>query len=73
MKQKSEVYDKFLQYKNFVENQTNHKIKILRSDRGGEYLSHEFEALRSQAGIKQEYTTAYTPQQNGVSEKKIEH
>ena len=33
MKQKSEAYDKFIHYKNFVENQTNHKIKILRSDR----------------------------------------
>ena len=70
MKQKSKADDKFIHYKNFVENQTNHKIKILRSDRGGEYLSHEFEALCSQAGIKQEYTTAYTPQQNGVSERK---
>ena len=42
MKHKSETFDKFKEFQNEVENQRGKKIKFLRSDRGGEYLSHEF-------------------------------
>jgi len=45
-------------------------IKCLRSDRGGEYTSTEFNEFCSTNGIKTQLTTAYTPQQNGVSERK---
>lgn len=70
MKQKSEAFLKFQLYKSYVENQTHHKIKILRTDQGGEYLSNEFSAFCQEQGIKRETTAAYTPQQNGVSERK---
>ena len=52
MRQKSKAFDKFILYKNFVEKQTNHKIKILRSDRGGEYMSNSFDNLYKEQGIK---------------------
>ena len=68
MKSKSEAFAKFQQYKSFVKNQTHHTIQILRTDQGGEYLSTEFENFCQVHGIKQETTSAYTPQQNGVSE-----
>ena len=42
----------------------------MRSDRGGEYTSHEFNTFCEKEGIERELTTAYTPQQNGVSERK---
>jgi hypothetical protein len=42
MKHKSEVFNKFCEFKSFVENQTGRSIKILRSDNGGEYKSNEF-------------------------------
>ena len=42
MKHKSEVFDKFLEYQSMVEKQMEKTIKILQSDRGGEYLSTEF-------------------------------
>jgi len=42
MKHKSETFEKFKEFQNEVENQCDKKIKALRSDRGGEYLSHEF-------------------------------
>jgi len=45
------------------------KLKVLRSDNGGEYLSNEFKAYLAQHGIKHELTVAYTPQQNGVAER----
>ncbi|KAM1620813.1 hypothetical protein ACFXTN_017759 [Malus domestica] len=42
MKYKSESFERFKEFKNEVEKQTGKQIKILRSDRGGEYLSTEF-------------------------------
>lgn len=42
MKHKSEAFDKFKEYQSMVEKQTGKCIKILRSNRGGEYLSSEF-------------------------------
>ena len=45
MKQKSETFEKFKEFQSEVENHRNKKIKFLRSDRGGEYLSYEFGTL----------------------------
>ncbi|GJV44987.1 retrotransposon protein, putative, ty1-copia subclass [Tanacetum coccineum] len=56
-------------FKAEVELQLGKKIKALRSDRGGEYLSQEFKDYLSENGIVQNLTSPYTPQQNGVSEK----
>ena len=42
MKHKSVAFDKFKEYQSMVEKQTKKTIKILRSNRGGEYLSNEF-------------------------------
>jgi hypothetical protein len=61
MQQKSEALDKFIYYKFFVEKQTNRKIKILRSDHGGEYMSKDFDIFCSKEGIKKEFTTTYMP------------
>lgn len=44
-------------------------IKTLRSDNGGEYNPTEFENYCKQQGIQHQYTTAYTPQQNGIAER----
>ena len=53
-----------------VEKQSNRFIKVLRSDRGGEYMSNEFMDFCKYHGIKTQFTTRYTPQQNGVAERK---
>ena len=42
MKHKSETFEKFKEFESEVEKHHNKKIKFLRSDRGGEYLSYEF-------------------------------
>ena len=39
MRHKSETFEKFKEFQNEVENQLGKKIKLLRSDRGGEYMS----------------------------------
>ncbi|GKB09442.1 retrotransposon protein, putative, ty1-copia subclass [Tanacetum coccineum] len=46
------------------------RLNALRSDRGGEYLSQEFKDYLSENGIVQNLTSPYTPQQNGVSERR---
>ena len=46
------------------------KIKIIRSDRGGEYESIAFADFCALNGIVHQTTALYTPQQNGVAERK---
>ena len=69
MKHKSETFEKFKEFQNEVENHRDRKIKFLRSDRGGEYLSHEFSQHLSDRGIVSRLTPPGTPQRNGVSER----
>jgi transposase InsO family protein len=70
LKKKDEVFKWFRSFKALVENQTGKKIKILRTDNGTEYESNEFNDYCREAGIKRETTTPYTPEQNGVAERK---
>ena len=60
----------FRRFKARVENETNQHIQCLRTDRGGEYTSREFVDLCERNGIRRQLTAAYTPHQNGVSERK---
>eukprot|EP00171_Calliarthron_tuberculosum_P012272 IDg12272t1 len=48
---------------------TGEKIKILRSDGGGEYTSNAFKTHLERYSIHQQFTVAHTPQQNGVAER----
>jgi len=52
-----------------VEKELGKKIRALRSDNGGEYVSQEFKDLYAAKGIKWELTTPHNPQQNGVDER----
>jgi IS30 family transposase len=70
MKTKGQVFQRFQEFKALVENQTRKKIKVLRSDNGGEYTSNEFNDFCVREGIKREVTVPYNPQQNGVAERK---
>ncbi|GKD18807.1 retrotransposon protein, putative, ty1-copia subclass [Tanacetum coccineum] len=66
MKHKHEVFETFKVFQNEVENQLGKKIKAIRSNRGGEYLSHEFVNHMKSCGIVSQLTPPYTPQHNGV-------
>jgi hypothetical protein len=70
LKSKDEVFSKFKEFKALIENVSERKIKILRSDNGGEYTSKEFVNFCRDVGRKRELTTPYNPQQNGVAERK---
>ena len=69
MKKKLEVFNKFKEYKALVENQTGKKIKVLRTDNGGEFCEKEFEKFCKECGIERQKKTPYTPQQNGFAER----
>ena len=70
MKFKSEVAGIFWRFKKNVENQSNCRIQAIRSDNGREYTSTEFNLYCEEAGIEHQLTAPYTPEQNGVSERR---
>src|SRR3954466_8811465 len=67
---KDEALHYFKIYKAEVENQLEKKIKRVPSDRGGEYFSNDFNSFCAEHGIMQERMPRYSPQSNGVSERK---
>ena len=61
MRHKSESFEMFKRYRNEVEKQTGKDIKILRLDRGGEYLSSEFLTYLEENEILSQWTPPRTP------------
>lgn len=66
---KSDVFEKFKEFKNFVEKQRESSIKCLRTDNGTEYLSVKFDKFLKDQGIQDQRTTPYTLEQNGTAER----
>ena len=69
LKNKFEVFNTFKKWKTAVEMETNLKVKCLKSDNGGEYISKEFTDYCTELGIRMIKTVPGTPQQNGVAER----
>ena len=67
-KTSKEVLDRFKEFKEMVELETGKKIKIIRTDGGGEYEKWVAKYLK-ECGIKHEVTAPYSPEQNGVAER----
>ncbi|XP_042756658.2 retrovirus-related Pol polyprotein from transposon TNT 1-94 [Lactuca sativa] len=70
IKTKDEAFRTFTDFRSKVENETGEKLKMLRTDRGGEFLSKKFEEYCSETGLERQYTAPYSPQQNGVVERR---
>ncbi|GAU46952.1 hypothetical protein TSUD_281870 [Trifolium subterraneum] len=70
IKAKSEAFEVFKRFKTLVEKQSDKSIKVPRTDGGGEYTSKEFENYCKDQGIIHEVTTPYTPQHNGLAERR---
>lgn len=70
MKEKGEAFEKFKTFRQLVEKELEKEIKTLRTDRGGEFTSREFNDFCNENGIKRHLTAPYTPQQNGVVERR---
>lgn len=56
-------------YANYLERQTGNKVKRIRCDNGGEFKNKVIGDYAKRNGIQIEYTQAYSPQMNGVSER----
>ena len=70
MRYKSEAFERFKEFINEVEKQLGRSIKSLRSYRGGEYLGQAFLDYLEDNGILSQWTPPYTPQHNGVTERR---
>ena len=69
LKTKDQVFERLQEWKTLVENSSKWKLKVLRTDNGGEYTSGRAEAYLRTSGVKHELTIPKTPQQNGVAER----
>ncbi|KAK9076273.1 hypothetical protein SSX86_004606 [Deinandra increscens subsp. villosa] len=70
IKTKDEAFNCFKSFKSRVEKETKYKVRMLRTDRGGEFNSFVFKKYCEDAGIRRQTTAPYTPQQNGVVERR---
>ncbi|GKA41572.1 retrovirus-related pol polyprotein from transposon TNT 1-94, partial [Tanacetum coccineum] len=69
-KEKSQAFEAFKKFKAMVEKEKGLNMKSMRSDRGEELLSKEFNKFCEDNGIQIFLTAPYSPQQNGVVERK---
>jgi transposase InsO family protein len=70
LSEKSQAFNAFKMFKSMVEKEIGAPIQCLRTDRGGEFTSKEFNSFCDSHGIRRQLTAAFTPQQNGVAERK---
>ena len=70
LKLKSEVFSKFQNFLALEEKDFGCRITTLRSDNAGVFCSNAFNNFSAKHGIKRQYNTPYTPQQNGVLERR---
>jgi transposase InsO family protein len=73
LKTKDEVFAVFQAFHAMVQTQFSSKIKILRSDNGGEFINQRFQAYFQQHGLLHETSCSQTPHQNGIAERKNRH
>ncbi|CAI7758156.1 unnamed protein product [Closterium sp. NIES-53] len=52
-----------------AQRESGHKVKVIRTDNGREFIGADFEAVLKKKGIQHQLTVPYNPQQNGVAER----
>lgn len=70
LQEKFEVFSVFKSFKTLLEKERGKPFKLFCFDRGEEYSSQEFVNFCENHGIQQQLIVVYSPQQNGVSERK---
>ena len=73
LKNKSDICSAFQKFHRMVLTQYNKQIQVLRSDNGKEYVNADLQTFLTAHGIIHQTTCPYTPQQNGVAERKNRH
>ena len=69
-KHKSETQQTVIDFTTEIQRQHNLPILAIRSDNGSEFKNYTLDEFLSEEGIRHQYSAAYTPQQNGVAERK---
>lgn len=69
VKQKSAIAQELIHVIAKWERQRDAKVKVVRTDRGTEFLNKTFHSHCAENGIHTEMSAAYTPQQNGTAER----
>ncbi|GJR33983.1 retrovirus-related pol polyprotein from transposon TNT 1-94 [Tanacetum coccineum] len=70
LKKKSQAPEMIMSFIRMVENQNDVKVKQIRTDNGTEFRNHELESFCDEKGISQNFSSPYTPEQNGVAKRK---
>ncbi|KAJ0821780.1 putative RNA-directed DNA polymerase [Helianthus annuus] len=73
LKSKMEVFENIENFYQLVLTQFKKKVKIFRSDNGTEFVNNKMDVFCKTKGILHQTSCAYTPQQNGVAERKHRH
>ncbi|KAI3707507.1 hypothetical protein L6452_26097 [Arctium lappa] len=73
LKSKDEVFDNIVAFHSLLINQFGKHVKIFRSDNGTEFVNNKLGAFFKTNGIIHQTSCVYTPQQNGVVERKHRH
>ncbi|GJR23988.1 ribonuclease H-like domain-containing protein [Tanacetum coccineum] len=71
LRAKSEMFQKFLHFRSYVNNQFKSDISAFQCDHGGEFDNNNLLNLFSQNGIQMRFSCPKTSQQNGKSERMI--
>jgi hypothetical protein len=70
LQEKSQTQDTLKGFLRRAQNEFVLRIKKIRSDNGMEFKNSQIEGFLEEEGIKHEFSSPYTPQQNGVVERK---
>jgi hypothetical protein len=70
LRTKDEALKFFKKIKALAETDVGLKMKTFRTDHGGEFLSAEFTSFCSEQGLHRHTTAPYSPQQNGIVERR---
>ncbi|XP_071708051.1 uncharacterized protein [Rutidosis leptorrhynchoides] len=73
LKSKEDVFDNLTNFVNMILTQFDKRVKIVRSDNGTEFVNNQLKHFFDTKGIIHQTSIAYTPQQNGVVERKHRH
>lgn len=69
LRRKSDAFAAFKEWLAYVEKETGMKLRVFRTDGGGEFIPKEWIQFLKDRGIQHEMTSPYTPEQNGVTER----
>ncbi|KAM0049721.1 putative RNA-directed DNA polymerase [Helianthus debilis subsp. tardiflorus] len=73
LKNKTEVFENIQSFVNIIQTQFKQTVKCFRSDNGSEFVNNQMSVFCKLKGIVHQTTCAYTPQQNGIVERKHRH